>query len=71
MVPFSADAESKLTSKKIHKLKIFVLFASFEYNGTFSANRKSGEIQSYYILLNENTNVTFSIKSNGKECKDF
>ena len=34
--------------------------AAFEYNGTFSANRKPGETQSYYILLNENTNVTFS-----------
>ncbi len=45
-------------------------FAAFEYNGVFSANRKSGEIQSYYILLNENTNVTFSIKSNGKDCKE-
>lgn len=45
-------------------------FAAFEYNGTFSANRKPGETQSYYILLNENTNVTFSIKSNGKDCKE-
>ena len=44
--------------------------AAFEYNGTFSANRKPGETQSYYILLNENTNVTFSIKSNGKVCKE-
>ena len=40
--------------------------AAFEYNGTFSANRKSGEIQSYYILLNENTDVTFSIKSSAE-----
>ena len=45
-------------------------FAAFEYNGVFSANRKSGEMQSYYILLNENTNVTFSVKSNGKDCKE-
>ena len=45
-------------------------FAAFEYNGTFSANRKPGEIQSYYILLNENTNISFSIKSGGKDCKE-
>ena len=45
-------------------------FAAFEYNGTFSANRKPGEVQSYYILLNENTNINFSIKSGGKDCKE-
>lgn len=51
-------------------LNAAVCSAAFEYNGTFSANRKPGETQSYYILLNENTNVTFSIKSNGKDCKE-
>lgn len=51
-------------------LDISACFAAFEYNGVFSASRKSGETQSYYILLNENTNVTFSVKSNGKDCKD-
>ncbi len=51
-------------------LNVVSCFASFEYNGTFSANRKAGETQSYYILLNENTNVAFSIKSNGKDCKE-
>ena len=51
-------------------LDVSACFAAFEYNGVFSASRKSGETQSYYILLNENTNVTFSVKSNGKDCKD-
>ena len=45
-------------------------FAAFEYSGTFSANRNPNEVQSYYILLNENSNVTFSLKSNGKDCKE-
>ena len=45
-------------------------YAAFEYNGTFASNRASNEVQSYYILLSENTNVTFSFKSNGKESKE-
>jgi hypothetical protein len=45
-------------------------FAAFDYNGTFSANRSSNEPQVYYILLNENTTVSFSFKSEGKDCKD-
>ena len=45
-------------------------FAAFDYNGTFPANRSSNEPQVYYILLNENTTVSFSFKSEGKDCKD-
>ncbi len=45
-------------------------FAAFDYNGTFPANRTSNQPQSYYILLNENTTVRFSFKSEGKDCKD-
>ena len=51
-------------------LGISSAFAAFEYNGVFAAKRSNNEAQSYYILLNENTNVNFSFKSNGQSTKE-
>ena len=51
-------------------LSIESSYAAFEYSGTFASNRSANDVQSYYILLSENTNVTFSIKSDGKESKE-
>ncbi len=51
-------------------LGISSAFAAFEYNGVFAAKRSNNEAQAYYILLNENTNVIFSLKSDGKETKE-
>ncbi len=57
-------------------LNLFIIklsaYAAFNYRGTFVANRKTDEVQSYYILLKENKNVTFTIKKiSGDECKDI
>lgn len=47
-------------------------FADFNYRGTFVANKKTNEAQSYYVLLKENKNVTFKIKKiSGDECKEL
>ncbi len=59
------------TSLFLSSLYINSCFAAFDYSGSFNANRQSNEAQSYYILLNENTKISFSIKSEGKISKDI
>lgn len=47
-----------------------IAYSSFEYNGTFYSNRKANEVQSFYVLLNKNDNISFSFKCNGKSSNE-
>lgn len=63
--------KSVLTSLFVSLLASEACFAAFEYNGIFASGRQSNDPQTYYILLNENTKVSFSLKDdNGNACKD-
>ena len=48
-----------LTAIMFTALSIGQCFASFDYNGVFTSGRLENDVHSYYILLKENTDVTF------------
>ncbi len=48
-----------LTAIMFTALSMGQCFASFDYNGVFASGRLENDVHSYYILLKENTDVTF------------